>query len=154
MIPRERDSGFPSNSRSNDSHFLAEGRSKIHRTLAIFDGESNLPARAASGTSMVTFATTLLDIAVTLGQASPTVTAAILLPSFSPVKIGSLIREVGQTRTQEIKSLYQSLKFVDLLCDAGAVQSLHTLYALATNPFSNAPPLFVLSCFTFSLFVR
>jgi hypothetical protein len=103
---------------------------------------------------MVAFATTLLDIAVTLGRASPTVTTAMLLPSLSPVKIGSLLRELGQTRTQEIESLYQSLKFVDLLCDAEIVQSLRTLYALATNPFLNARPLIVRSCFLLSLFVR
>jgi hypothetical protein len=92
---------------------------------------------------MLTFATTLLDIGVTLGRASPIVTAAMLLPSISQMKIGSLIREVGQTRSHEIESHYQSLTFVNLLCDAGTVQSLHTLYALATNPFSNAPPLIV-----------
>jgi hypothetical protein len=142
-IPRDRDAGFPSNYRSNDSHFLDEERSKIHSALGIFAGESNLPARAAAGTSMLTFATTLLDIGVTLGRASPIVTAAMLLPPISHVKIGSLIREVGQTRSHEIERHYQSLTFVNLLCDAGTVQSLHTLYALATNPFSNAPPLIV-----------
>jgi hypothetical protein len=85
----------------------------------------------------------LLDIAATLGRTFSTVTAVMLLPSLSPAKIGLMIRQVGQTRTHEIESFCQSLKFVEFRCNAGTVQSLYILCAPAMNPFLNAPALIV-----------
>jgi hypothetical protein len=52
-----------------------------------------------------------------------------------------MIRSSGEARPEEILSQYQGKRFVNWICDAGTVQTLHTIYALVTNPYSETPPL-------------
>jgi hypothetical protein len=93
LIPRERDVGFPSHSRSNERHFLDEAKAKVHRAPSLFAGETNLSARAASTTSTTQFATTLLNMGIQLGQASQTLPGDMLFHIVSPLKIIAQSRE-------------------------------------------------------------
>jgi hypothetical protein len=51
-----------------------------------------------------------------------------------------MIRSSGEARAEEILDQYQGTGFVNLICDAGTVQTLHTRNALVTNLYSETPP--------------
>jgi hypothetical protein len=50
-----------------------------------------------------------------------------------------MIRSSGDTQGEEIAHRYQQRRFVNLVCDARTIQTLHSLYALVTNPYSENP---------------
>jgi hypothetical protein len=90
---------------------------------------------------MLHFVQSVIDIGISLGRASPIVTSESLFPSISAKKVTRMIRSSGEVRAEEILYQFQGKRFVNLICDAGTVQTFHTLYALVTNPYSETPAL-------------
>jgi hypothetical protein len=109
--------------------------------LGEFAGESNVSSRTVASNSMLHFVQSIIDIGISFGRTSPIVPSESLFPSISGKKVTKMIRSSGEARAEEILSQYQGKRFVNLICDAGTVQTLHTLYALVTNPYSESPPL-------------
>jgi hypothetical protein len=109
--------------------------------LGEFAGESNVSSRAVASSSMLHFVQSIIDIGISLGRASPVVTSESLFPSISAKKVTKMIRPQGEAWAEEILYQYQGKRFVNLRCDAGTVQTLHTRSALVTNPYCETPPL-------------
>jgi hypothetical protein len=135
-IARDQDVGLPPSFRSDTFQYLEEEQAKLQHILGEFAGEGNVSSRTLAESSMVHFVQSIIDIGISLGRVSPIVTSESLLPSISAKKATKMIRLSGEAQGAEILSEYQGERFVNLICDAGTVQSLHTLYALVTNPCS------------------
>jgi hypothetical protein len=133
--------GFPPSFRSNASHYFEEEQAKVHHILGEFAGEYHVSSRTLAGSSMVHFVQSIIDIGISRGRVSPIVTSDSLFPSISAKVASKMIRLSGEAQGEKILSEYQEKRFVNLICDAGTVQSLHTLYALITNPSSETAPL-------------
>jgi hypothetical protein len=76
---------------------------------------------------------------LSLRRASPIITSEPLVPSISAKKVSEMIQSSGEARAREIIGRYQARRFANLVCDAGTVRTLHTLYALVTNPYCMFP---------------
>jgi hypothetical protein len=139
-ISRSQDAGFPVGFRANDAHGLDEEQTHLQRLLGEFAGECNLSGRAIASSSMVHFVRSVLELGISLGRASPTVTAEMLAPSISAKKVNKMVRLSGEARAEAVLSQYRDRRFVNLVCDAGTVQNLHTVYALVTNPYCRDSP--------------
>jgi hypothetical protein len=109
--------------------------------LGEFARQCNVSSRSLAESSAIRFIRSILDIGMSLGRACPTITSELLLPNISTKKVSGEIQSSGEARGADILGRYQARRFANLVCDAGTVQRLHTLYALVTSPDREAPPL-------------
>jgi hypothetical protein len=142
-IPCERDLGFPASFRSNSFSDVEQEQeqTKFQGVLDDVAGECNVSSRSLAESSAIHFVRSILDIGMSLDRACPTITSELRPPTISAKKISSEIRSSGEARAADILGQYRARRFANLVCNAGTVQRLHTVYALVTSPYCESPPL-------------